>query len=191
MVFVNLSWLWFWLVTLLITSVGSTDSWEKIKSVNEKFSSVWSHDKKGKSRTSAGLHGLDMIATVSFLFNCTSSIWTFMDLICVCNILVLSMMFLCFLFFCFCLMNSKSEFHQHPVVRVVPMRGLQHEQGEAVMEQRRGGGRGRGQAAARGQRRQGQDQWKHTFCPYFVFEPLSLFFGDQLNLDSLKSLLAW
>ena len=57
-----------------------------------------------------------------------------------------------------CLMNSKSEFHQHPVVRVVPMRGLQHEQGEAVMEQRRGGGRGRGQAAARGQRRQGQDQ---------------------------------
>ena len=44
-----------------------------------------------------------------------------------------------------CLMNSKSEFHQHPVVRVVPMRGIQLEQGE---EQR--GGRGRGQ------RRQGQ-----------------------------------
>ena len=54
-----------------------------------------------------------------------------------------------------CLMNSKSEFHQHPVVRVVPMRGIQLEQGEAV-EQRRGGGRGRGQGAARGQRRQGQ-----------------------------------
>ena len=50
-----------------------------------------------------------------------------------------------------CLMNSKSEFHQHPVVRVVPMRGLQQEQGEAVMEQRRGGGAGR-------QRRQGQGQ---------------------------------
>ena len=49
-----------------------------------------------------------------------------------------------------CLMNSKSEFHQHPVVRVVPMRGLQHEQGEAVMDQRRGRG------AAGGQRRQGQ-----------------------------------
>ena len=45
-----------------------------------------------------------------------------------------------------CLMNSKSEFHQHPVVRVVPMRGIQLEQGE---EQR--GGRGR----ARGQRRPG------------------------------------
>ena len=29
-----------------------------------------------------------------------------------------------------CLMNSKSEFHQHPVVRVVPMRGLQQEQCE-------------------------------------------------------------
>ena len=28
-----------------------------------------------------------------------------------------------------CLMNSKSEFHQHPVLRVVPMRGIQQEQG--------------------------------------------------------------
>ena len=45
-----------------------------------------------------------------------------------------------------CLMKSKSEFHQHPVVRVVPMRGLQQEQGEVVADQqRRGGGRGRGQ----------------------------------------------
>ena len=35
------------------------------------------------------------------------------------------------------LMNSKSEFHQHPVVRVVPMRGLQQEQGE---QQQRGRG---------------------------------------------------
>ena len=52
-----------------------------------------------------------------------------------------------------CLMNSKSEFHQHPVVRVVPMRGLQQEQGEAVVEQRRGrgGGRGRGQQRRRDQ----------------------------------------
>ena len=49
-----------------------------------------------------------------------------------------------------CMMNSKSEFHQHPVVRVVPMRGIQQEQGE---EQR--GGRGRGQRGRR-QRRQGQ-----------------------------------
>ena len=29
-----------------------------------------------------------------------------------------------------CLMNSKSEFHQHPVVRVVPVSGIQQEQGE-------------------------------------------------------------
>ena len=36
------------------------------------------------------------------------------------------------------LLNSKSEFHQHPVVRVVPMRGIQVEQGED-----QGGGRGR------------------------------------------------
>ena len=48
-----------------------------------------------------------------------------------------------------CLMNSKSEFHQHPVVRVVPMRGIQLEQGEE-----QGGGRGRGQGT-RVQRRQG------------------------------------
>ena len=32
-----------------------------------------------------------------------------------------------------CLMNSKTEFHQHPVVRVVPVRGLQEEQGEAAL----------------------------------------------------------
>ena len=41
-----------------------------------------------------------------------------------------------------CQMNSKSEFHQHPVVRVVPVRGLQQEQGE---DRGRGGGnRGQG-----------------------------------------------
>ena len=49
-----------------------------------------------------------------------------------------------------CVMKSKSEFHQHPVVRVVPMRGIQLEQGE---EQRRDRGRGQG---AGGQRRPGQ-----------------------------------
>ena len=47
------------------------------------------------------------------------------------------------------LMNSKAEFHQHPVVRVVPTQGLQNEPGEQA-----GGGRGgqggRGQARARG-----------------------------------------
>ena len=35
-----------------------------------------------------------------------------------------------------CLMNSKSEFHQHPVVRVVPMRGIQQEQGEDQQRER-------------------------------------------------------
>ena len=39
-----------------------------------------------------------------------------------------------------CLMNSKSEFHQHTVVRVVPMRGIQQEQGK-----NQAGGRGRRQ----------------------------------------------
>ena len=34
-----------------------------------------------------------------------------------------------------CLMNSKREFRQRPVVRVVPMRGIQQEQGE---DQQRG-----------------------------------------------------
>ena len=34
-------------------------------------------------------------------------------------------------------MNSKAEFHQHPVVRVVPTQGLQNEPGEQA-----GGGRG-------------------------------------------------
>ena len=43
------------------------------------------------------------------------------------------------------LMNSKAEFHQHPVVRVVPTRGLQNEPGEVA------GGRGRrGQARGAG-----------------------------------------
>lgn len=43
------------------------------------------------------------------------------------------------------LMNSKAEFHQHPVVRVVPTRGLQNEPGEVA------GGRGRqGQAREAG-----------------------------------------
>ena len=37
------------------------------------------------------------------------------------------------------LMNSKAEFHQHPVVRIVPTRGLQNEPGE-LAGGRRGGG---------------------------------------------------
>ena len=69
-----------------------------------------------------------------------------------------------------CVMNSKSEFHQHPVVRVVPMRGIQQEQGG---EQR--GGQGRG-GRGRGQRRQGQ--WEHTFV-ILLFAPHSgiIFWG--------------
>ena len=43
-----------------------------------------------------------------------------------------------------CLMNSKTEFHQHPVVRIIPVRGLQEEQGEAAGGQAQGGGRGGG-----------------------------------------------
>ena len=43
------------------------------------------------------------------------------------------------------LMNSKGEFHQHPVVRVVPTRGLQNEPGEVA-----GGRGGRGQARGAG-----------------------------------------
>ena len=43
------------------------------------------------------------------------------------------------------LMNSKGEFHQHPVVRVVPMRGLNNEPGELA-----GGRGGRGQARGGG-----------------------------------------
>ena len=50
-----------------------------------------------------------------------------------------------------CVMNSKSEFHQHPVVRIVPMRGVQEEQGEG-RGTGRGGGRGRGQGRGRGPR---------------------------------------
>ena len=45
-----------------------------------------------------------------------------------------------------CIMNSKSEFHQAPLVRVVPTPGLLEEQG---ME---GGGAGRGSSAGRSSR---------------------------------------
>ena len=61
-----------------------------------------------------------------------------------------------------CVMNSKSEFHQHPVVRIIPLRGLQEEQGEAGAGQGQGraGGRGRGwgQSGGRGWgQRRGRD----------------------------------
>ena len=76
------------------------------------------------------------------------------------------------------LMNSKSEFHQHPVVRVVPMRGLQQEQGE---EQQRG----------RGARRQGQ--WEHSTRPYFLlyFDTFHFHFLSLCLFSAFKSVLAW
>ena len=42
-----------------------------------------------------------------------------------------------------CVMNSKAEFHQAPLVRVVPVTGLLEEQ-EAGADPRQPGGRGRG-----------------------------------------------
>ena len=51
-----------------------------------------------------------------------------------------------------CVMNSKSEFHQAPLIRVVPVAGL-HEEQEAGVDPRgggRGGGRGGRQARGRG-----------------------------------------
>ena len=44
-----------------------------------------------------------------------------------------------------CIMNSKTEFHQAPLVRIVPMAGLQEEQGTGRGSLQQGGvGRGRG-----------------------------------------------
>ena len=43
-----------------------------------------------------------------------------------------------------CVMNSKAEFHQAPLVRVVPVTGLQEEQGEGGDPRQEEGRRGRG-----------------------------------------------
>jgi hypothetical protein len=46
-----------------------------------------------------------------------------------------------------CIMNSKTEFHQAPLVRIIPVSGLQEEQGTgrgSLQQAGRGGGRGRG-----------------------------------------------
>ena len=48
-----------------------------------------------------------------------------------------------------CVMNSKAEFHQAPLIRVVPVAGL-HEEQEAGGDPRVGGGRGGGQGRGRG-----------------------------------------
>ena len=47
-----------------------------------------------------------------------------------------------------CVMNSKAEFHQSPLVRVVPVNGLQQEQGEGQgpWQETRGRGAGGGEA---------------------------------------------
>jgi hypothetical protein len=57
-----------------------------------------------------------------------------------------------------CVMNSKAEFHQSPLVRVVAVTGLQEEQGEEpdVGQGGRGRGRGRGGRGARGRRARGR-----------------------------------
>ena len=56
-----------------------------------------------------------------------------------------------------CIMNSKTEFHQAPLVRIVPMTGLQEMQGTGRCSLQQGGvGRGRG--GQRGGGRQGQEK---------------------------------
>ena len=54
-----------------------------------------------------------------------------------------------------CIMNSKSEFHQAPLVRVVPVNGLVEEQGAGV-DPRQVGGDGRGAGGRRGGGRGGR-----------------------------------
>ena len=52
-----------------------------------------------------------------------------------------------------CIMNSKTEFHQAPLVRIIPVTGLQEEQGAGRGSLEQGGvgrGRGRGRAQSRG-----------------------------------------
>ena len=43
-----------------------------------------------------------------------------------------------------CIMNSKTEWHQAPLVRIIPVSGLQEEQGTARGSLQQGGERGRG-----------------------------------------------
>ena len=53
-----------------------------------------------------------------------------------------------------CVMNSKAEFHQSPLVRVVPVTGLQQEQGEEQGPWQETRGRG-GRRGGRGRRGRG------------------------------------
>ena len=54
-----------------------------------------------------------------------------------------------------CVMNSKAEFHQSPLVRVVPVTGLQEEQGEGQGPWKEARGRGGGR---RGRGRRGREE---------------------------------
>ena len=69
------------------------------------------------------------------------------------------------------LMNRKGEFHQHQVVRVVPMRGLNNEPGE-MAESR---GRGRGQAGRRSSR-DGERPESINYSDMIFFLTISHFF---------------
>ena len=55
-------------------------------------------------------------------------------------------------------MNSKAEWHQAPLVRVVPVTGLQEDQvaGGDPRQEGGGGGRGRGARGRRGARARGR-----------------------------------
>ena len=53
-----------------------------------------------------------------------------------------------------CVLNSKAEFHQAPLVRVVPVTGLMEEQ-EAGADPRQPAGRGRGRGGSRARGRAG------------------------------------
>ena len=54
------------------------------------------------------------------------------------------------------ILNSKSEFHQAPIVRVVVTSGLQEEQTSAALQGVGAGGAGRSQGARRGRRGRGR-----------------------------------
>ena len=60
-----------------------------------------------------------------------------------------------------CVLNSKAEFHQAPLVRVVPVTGLMEEQ-EAGADRRQPAGRGRGAAGRRARGRGGAGRGERT-----------------------------
>ena len=62
----------------------------------------------------------------------------------------------------YCVMNSKAEFHQSPLVRVVAVTGLQEEQGEEPDVGQRGTRRGRGRGGRGGRGRRGRGRSSGT-----------------------------